>query len=166
MVLLVSNGAKVEHWETWEKSEVPAEHQIQGMGSVEMTVRRLDKLASTLTDMFGYTEISRSDDEAIFQSIRRRSFWRNRREIFRRTEGKTRPWQYSPFSDSCKKRYRAQLLGRTSTRHEASIHLALWIASTLRAYISVNQTGFYLKSQPMDQASPSMEMISKHWVKN
>ena len=69
MVLLVSNGAKVEHWETWEKSDVPAEHQIQGMGSVEMTVRRLDKLASTLTDMFGYTEISRSDDEAIFQSI-------------------------------------------------------------------------------------------------
>ena len=69
LVLLVSNGAKVEHWETWEKSDVPAEHQIQGMGSVEMTVRRLDKLASTLTDMFGYTEISRSDDEAIFQSI-------------------------------------------------------------------------------------------------
>ena len=69
MVLLVSNGARVEHWETWEKSEVPAHHQIQGMGTVEMTVRRLDKLASTLTDMFGYTEISRSDDEAIFQSI-------------------------------------------------------------------------------------------------
>ncbi|KKK34338.1 glyoxalase [Mesobacillus campisalis] len=69
MVLLVSNGAKVEHWETWEKSDVPAEHQIQGMGSVEMTVRRLDKLASTLTGMFGYAEVSRNDDEAIFQSI-------------------------------------------------------------------------------------------------
>jgi glyoxalase family protein len=69
MVLLVSNGAKVEHWETWEKSDVPEEHQIQGMGSVEMTVRRLDKLASTLTDLFGYTEVSRSDEEAIFQSI-------------------------------------------------------------------------------------------------
>jgi len=40
------------------------------MGSVEMTVRNLDKLASTLTDMFGYTEISRTDDEAIFQSIK------------------------------------------------------------------------------------------------
>ena len=69
LVLLVSNGAKVEHWETWEKSEVPAGHQIQGMGSVEMTVRRLEKLAGTLTDMFGYTEVSRSDEEAIFQSI-------------------------------------------------------------------------------------------------
>jgi glyoxalase family protein len=70
MVLLVSNGAKVEHWETWGKSDVPAEHQIQGMGSVEITVRRLDKLASTLTGMFGYSEVSRSDDEAIFQSVK------------------------------------------------------------------------------------------------
>ena len=70
LVLLVSNGEKVEHWETWEKSEVPAEHQIQGMGSVEMTVRRLDKMASTLTEMFGYTEVSRSEEEAIFQSIK------------------------------------------------------------------------------------------------
>ncbi|PFR11085.1 ring-cleaving dioxygenase [Bacillus anthracis] len=74
LVLLVSNGEKVEHWETWEKSEVPAQHQIQGMGSVEMTVRRLDKLASTLTEMFGYTEVSRSDEEAIFQSMKGEAF--------------------------------------------------------------------------------------------
>jgi glyoxalase family protein len=70
LVLIVSNGEKVEHWETWEKSEVPIEHQIQGMGSVEITVRRLDRLASTLTDMFGYTEINRTDEEAIFQSLK------------------------------------------------------------------------------------------------
>lgn len=74
MALLVSYGAKVAHWQTWEKSEVPAEHQIQGMGAVEITVRRLDKLASTLTDMFGYTEVSRTDDEAIFQSIKGEAF--------------------------------------------------------------------------------------------
>ncbi|ASZ16132.1 MULTISPECIES: ring-cleaving dioxygenase [Bacillus cereus group] len=74
LVLLVSNGEKVEHWETWEKSEVPAEHQIQGMGSVEMTVRRLDKMASTLTEMFSYTEVSRSEEEAIFQSIKGEAF--------------------------------------------------------------------------------------------
>ncbi|WP_410982689.1 ring-cleaving dioxygenase [Bacillus cereus] len=70
LVLLVSNGEKVKHWETWGKSEVPVEHQIQGMGSMEITVRRLDKMASTITDMFGYTEVSRSDEEAIFQSIK------------------------------------------------------------------------------------------------
>ncbi len=70
MVLLVSNGAKVGHWEGWDKSEIPVEHQIQGMGSVEMKVRRLDELRDTLTEMFGYTEISRTDHEAIFQSIK------------------------------------------------------------------------------------------------
>lgn len=74
MALLVSPGAKVAHWQTWEKSEVPAEHQIQGMGAVEITVRRLDKLASTLTDLFGYTEVSRSDEEALFQSIKGEAF--------------------------------------------------------------------------------------------
>lgn len=74
LVLLVSNGKKLDHWETWEKSNVPIEHQIQGMGPVEMTVRRLDKLASTLTDMFDYTEVSRNESEAIFQSIEGEAF--------------------------------------------------------------------------------------------
>ena len=69
MVLLVSNGAKIGHWQTWEKSDVPAQHQIQGMGSVEITVRRLEKLGRTMTEMFCYTEIFRSEAEAIFQSI-------------------------------------------------------------------------------------------------
>jgi glyoxalase family protein len=70
MVLLVSKGEKVGHWETWEKSTVPEKHQIQGMGSVEITVRRLDKLARTLTEIFGYTEVSRTEEEAIFQSVK------------------------------------------------------------------------------------------------
>ncbi len=74
LVLLVSNGEKVEHWETWEKSNVPAEHQIQGMGSVEVTVKRLEKLTNTLTDMFGYTEVSRTENQAIFQSINGEAF--------------------------------------------------------------------------------------------
>ncbi len=69
LVLLVSNGEKVEHWEAWQDSDVPEKHQIQGMGPVEMTVKRLDKMATTLTEMFGYTEVSRSESEAIFQSV-------------------------------------------------------------------------------------------------
>ena len=69
LVLIVSNGEKVDHWETWEKSPVPVEHQIQGMGTIEITVKRLEKLARTLTAMFGYTEVSRTENEAIFQSI-------------------------------------------------------------------------------------------------
>ncbi|GKV56325.1 glyoxalase [Sporosarcina sp. NCCP-2222] len=69
MVLLPSYGQKIDHWETWEQSSVPAEHQIQGMGPVEITVRRLEKIGRTLTDIFGYTEVSRSEKEAIYQSI-------------------------------------------------------------------------------------------------
>ncbi|UQW97226.1 ring-cleaving dioxygenase [Rummeliibacillus sp. G93] len=74
LVLLAANGEKVAHWETWLKSEVPAEHQIQGMGPVEITVRRLEKLANTLTDLFGYTTVHYSEDEAIFQSIKGEPF--------------------------------------------------------------------------------------------
>ena len=70
MVLLVSNGEKVEHWQSWTQSDVPIEHQIQGMGSVEITVRRMDKLARTLTELFGYIEVVRTEDEAIFQSVK------------------------------------------------------------------------------------------------
>lgn len=70
MVLLVSNGEKAEYWEAWGKSTVPLEHQIQGMGTVEITVRRLDKLARTLTELFGYIEVSHTDSEAVFQSVK------------------------------------------------------------------------------------------------
>ena len=113
LVLLVSNGEKVEHWETWEKSEVPAKHQIQGMGSVEMTVRRLDKMASTLTEMFGYTEVSRNDQEAIFQSIKGETFGEI---VVKYLDGPTEKpgrGKDSPFSNSREKRCRACLLGRT-----------------------------------------------------
>src|SRR5690625_3517324 len=34
-----------------------------------MTVRRLHKISRTLTEIFGYTEVSRSEEEAIFQSV-------------------------------------------------------------------------------------------------
>lgn len=70
MVLLVSNGEKVEHWEAWERSNIPEAHQIQGMGTIEITVRRLGKIASTLTEVLHYTEVARTENEAIFQSVR------------------------------------------------------------------------------------------------
>lgn len=70
MVLLVANGEKGDQWEPWEKSLVPIKHQIQGMGSIEVTVRRMDKLTRTLVEVFGYTEVSQTEDTAIFQSIK------------------------------------------------------------------------------------------------
>ena len=69
MVLLVANDEKLAAWETWDESPVPRKHQILGMGSVEITVSRLDKLVRTLTELFGYTEIARTEDEAILQSV-------------------------------------------------------------------------------------------------
>lgn len=68
MVLQVS-AEKVAHWQTWEKSDVPAEHQIQGMGTVEVTVANLTSFASTVTELFGYSTLSNTEDEAIFQSV-------------------------------------------------------------------------------------------------
>lgn len=74
LVLLVSHGEKIDHWENWEGSPVPLEHQIQGMGPVEITVRKIDKLAMTLTEILNYREVSRTEDKAIFQSIKGESF--------------------------------------------------------------------------------------------
>lgn len=69
-VLLVANGDEVPNWQAWERTSVPEEHQIRGMGSIEIMVRNLDKLAEILTEVFGYSEESSSEDEIIFQSIR------------------------------------------------------------------------------------------------
>lgn len=74
LVLLAAEGERLDFWETWEKSNVPEEHQIQGMGPVEMTVKRMEKMANTLVDLFGYTEVSRSKTEAIYQSIAGEAF--------------------------------------------------------------------------------------------
>lgn len=68
MVLQVSSE-RVAHWETWDKSDVPAQHQIQGMGTVEVTVANLASFASTVTELFGYATLSQTADEAIFQSV-------------------------------------------------------------------------------------------------
>lgn len=71
LVLLAARPGEAEQmtFENWKKSPVPAEHQVMGMGPVELTVRRLEKMTHTLTGLFGYTEVSRAENEAIFQSI-------------------------------------------------------------------------------------------------
>ncbi|MCR8630602.1 ring-cleaving dioxygenase [Paenibacillus radicis (ex Xue et al. 2023)] len=75
MILLNNNGEVVpENWSGWEDSVVELQHRILGMGTVEITVRNLDRLANTLKDMFGYTEASRFDTEAVYQSVAGQSF--------------------------------------------------------------------------------------------
>lgn len=68
LVLLAGNGEEAEQWQAWSGSTVPEPHQIRGMGTIEITVKRLDKLANLLTEVFGYKESFRSKDEAIFQA--------------------------------------------------------------------------------------------------
>ena len=72
--LAITVGDSLPFWEVWVESAVPTDHQIQGMGAVEMTVRRPQKLASTLVDLFGYTKSAESEDEAIFQSVQGEQF--------------------------------------------------------------------------------------------
>ncbi|MGO4344259.1 ring-cleaving dioxygenase [Paenibacillus sp. MCAF9] len=75
MVLLNNNGEEVpEKWAAWEESIALQNHRILGMGTVEITVRSLDHLAATLTNMLGYSEVSRTDNEAVYQSVAGRSY--------------------------------------------------------------------------------------------
>ncbi|WP_019638728.1 ring-cleaving dioxygenase [Paenibacillus fonticola] len=70
LLLLNNDGAEVpENWSAWAGSNVEQKHRILGMGTVEITVRNLERLAKVLRDMFGYTEVSRSNEEAIYQSV-------------------------------------------------------------------------------------------------
>jgi len=70
LILLNKNDAAVPYfWEPWEESVIDKEHQILGMGAVEITVRDINSTKNTLQDIFGYTEAAASDKEIIMQSI-------------------------------------------------------------------------------------------------
>lgn len=75
LVLLNNNGDSTpELWTEWDDSNVVPRHRILGMGPVEMTVQSLDSLSKTLQNIFGYTLISNSDNQAILQSIKGQAF--------------------------------------------------------------------------------------------
>lgn len=75
LVLLNNNGEPIpEHWSAWENSEVEYEHRILGMGTVEITVRYIERTARVLKDMFGYVEKNRTENKAIYQSIEGQAF--------------------------------------------------------------------------------------------
>ncbi|WP_214629416.1 ring-cleaving dioxygenase [Paenibacillus agaridevorans] len=75
LILLNNNGEEIpDFWSPWEDSAVEQDHRILGMGTVELTVRSLEKTARTLRDMFGYIEVSHSDRETIYQSVAGQAF--------------------------------------------------------------------------------------------
>lgn len=69
LMLISSNRKQLENWDAWENSSVPIEHQILGIGPVEITVRRPRKLERTLVELFSYTKIAETEDEMIFHPI-------------------------------------------------------------------------------------------------
>lgn len=69
LALIAAPNTKVEYWETYEKSPIPVEHQIQGMGTVEITVKNKGKLIRSLTEIFGYELKTQDETTAILQSI-------------------------------------------------------------------------------------------------
>ena len=70
--LLLIDGAGEEipsFWKTWEKSAVPQNYQILGMGPVEMTAKRPKKLINMLRDLFGYEKVENSEPEKRYKSV-------------------------------------------------------------------------------------------------
>ena len=75
LVLLNNNGEQVpEFWTAWEDSAVDQTHRILGMGTIEITVRYLERTAKTLKELFGYIEVTRSEKEVVFQSVEGQAF--------------------------------------------------------------------------------------------
>ncbi len=75
LILLNNNGEEIpRYWSPWEDSIVEQKHRILGMGTAEITVRYLDRTANTLKDVFGYVEVTRSEKEAIYQSVAGQAF--------------------------------------------------------------------------------------------
>lgn len=70
MVLLNHEGGKIpRHWQAWPDSPVLEEHRILGMGTVEITVRYLNRTVNLLRELFDYQVVSETEKEVRLQSI-------------------------------------------------------------------------------------------------
>lgn len=70
LLLINGSGEKLPFfWKTWENSSVPKKHQILGMGPVEMTARRPQKLINMLANLFGYEKVENKEQEVRYQSV-------------------------------------------------------------------------------------------------
>ncbi|MGX9134793.1 ring-cleaving dioxygenase [Rummeliibacillus sp. JY-2-4R] len=71
MVLLNNNGARIPTtWKPVTTSEVPKEHQIFAMGTIEITVRYLNKTVNLLKDVFGFVVVEKEESFVRLQSIK------------------------------------------------------------------------------------------------
>jgi len=150
LVLLVASGEKLPHFETWEKSTVPKKHQIQGMGPVEITVRRSEKLISTLTEIFGYSVVARTEEEVTVQSIIGETFGEI---VVKPLEGPTeKPGRGSIHHLAIRANDERELEYWDKLVRKRGFHSSGIITDfILRVCISENQIVSYLKLRQMDQ---------------
>lgn len=75
LVLLNNQEADVpDHWQAWNDSQIDLAHRILGMGAVELTVQSKEKLASVLTNLFGYELALEQDNATVYQSFAGQAF--------------------------------------------------------------------------------------------
>src|SRR5699024_2562948 len=67
LALQVADAKMAERFDSWEDSVIPEEHQSISIGTVEMTVRRMDKLESSLTEMFDYVKVSGDESVRLYR---------------------------------------------------------------------------------------------------
>jgi glyoxalase family protein len=62
---LVPDDGRAE-WHPWEKSSVPAERQIRGLGPITLSVRRLESTEKVLTGLMNMHKVRQSKSLAVF----------------------------------------------------------------------------------------------------
>ncbi len=69
VLLVIPESTKLpDQWQAWEKSDVPAEHRILGMASIELKVRNTNATMEVLHDIFGYELIEQRGNQTIIQT--------------------------------------------------------------------------------------------------
>jgi len=75
MVLINHNGQSTPaQWQVWDGTDIAQQHRILGMGTVEITVRYLQRTVNVLQELFNYTVVNEDDKETRLQSIAGETF--------------------------------------------------------------------------------------------
>ncbi|MFJ7646643.1 ring-cleaving dioxygenase [Lysinibacillus sp. NPDC097279] len=75
LVLINHNGQTIPaEWQVWDGTDIVPEHRILGMGTVEITVRYLQRTVNLLQELFDYTVVTEDDKEVRLQSIAGETF--------------------------------------------------------------------------------------------
>lgn len=74
LVLVAAGEDEKVDFQPVTASEVPVEHQIRGMGPIEITVRDGERFSHTLTDLMGYRPVYKNQMDSLFQTVNADSY--------------------------------------------------------------------------------------------